>query len=125
MHCFEQSCVLLLCSCTLTIYIHDNYIQLGNYIPYTVDLENFGVKNFRIAQTSTKLKHTGVLFTMKILLSNNYYHASSIYSRHWCSLNVSNKNVHKAQTFTSFYYGTGGWRYGSTPMDGLPDREGL
>ena len=28
---------------------------------YTVDLENFGVKKFRIAHTSTKLKHTRFL----------------------------------------------------------------
>ena len=36
----------------------------------TVDLENFGVKKLRKAQTSTKLKHTR-FFTMTILLSNN------------------------------------------------------
>ena len=39
---------------------------------------------------------------MKILLSNNYYRASSIYSGHSCMLNVSNKNVYKAQTFALF-----------------------
>ena len=72
---------------------------------YTVDLENFGVKKFRIAHTSTKLKHTR-FFTMKILLSNNYYHVSSIYSGHSCMLNGSNKSVCKAQTFASFYSST-------------------
>ena len=58
----------------------------------TVDMENFGVKKISYSSYFNEIKHTR-FFTMKILLSNNYYHAyaSSIYSGHSCMLNLSNK----------------------------------
>ena len=61
----------------------------------TVDLENFSEKNLY-----TAVAHT--LTTMKFLLSNNQYHASSFYSKHSHTLNVSDNNVYEAQTSTSF-----------------------
>ena len=80
-----------------------------------------------IAHTSTKLKHTRFC-TMKILLSYNYYHASSFYSAHSSMLNVCDNNVYDARMCTSFYYSTDkctGWLCcGSTPKDGLPNPRG-
>ena len=81
------------------------YRFIGLSILTTVDLEKFDVKEVCTARTSTKLKHTR-FFTMKILLSNNYYHASSFHSAHSYMLNVCNNNVYDAQTCTSFYYST-------------------
>ena len=64
---------------------------------------------------------------MKILLLNNYYHASCIYSRHLRTLNVSNKNVYKLRLKCSLRFIIvlhGGWHCGNNPKDGLPDQEG-
>ena len=65
---------------------------------------------------------------MKILLSYNYYHASSFYSAHSSMLNVCDNNVYDARMCTSFYYSTDkctGWLCcGSTPKDGLPNPRG-
>ena len=65
------------CNNIIAIY-HDissyYYIIIMYYkllmVLYTVDLESFGVKKLRKAQTSTKLKHMR-FFAMTILLSNN------------------------------------------------------